>query len=143
METSETRKAGRVAGQHQRNKSDVQCRQRHCGSDARCMEEVAQRAIRGIADLSWRQAQAKLDGKEQQAFDEASWLEGRAQNLANDITRAKLHLSKNPEITALALEMLDPGLPAELMAYWEPRRPFDPDVIDEDEFDEDGKPLPF
>lgn len=97
----------------------------------------------GIADLSWRQAQAKLDGKEQQAFDEASWLEGRAQNLANDITRAKLHLSKNPEITALALEMLDPGLPAELMAYWEPRRPFDPDAIDEDEFDEDGKPLPF
>ncbi|TYO67577.1 hypothetical protein FXV83_05295 [Bradyrhizobium hipponense] len=86
----------------------------------------------GIADLSWRQAIAKLDGKEQQAFDEASWLEERAQNLANDIERAKLHLSKNPEITALALEMLDPGLPAELMALWEPRRPFDPTQVDED-----------
>ncbi|MET3911902.1 hypothetical protein ABID59_006269 [Bradyrhizobium sp. S3.3.6] len=86
----------------------------------------------GIAGLSWRQAIAKLDGKEQQAFDEASWLEERAQNLANDIERAKLHLSKNPEITALALEMLDPGLPAELMAHWEPRRPFDPAQVDED-----------
>jgi hypothetical protein len=97
----------------------------------------------GIADLSWRQAQDKLDGKEQQAFDEASWLEERAQNLANDIARTKLHLAKNPEITALALAMLDPGLPAALMAQWEPRRPFDPTEIDEDDLDEECQPPPF
>ena len=97
-----------------------------------------------IGDLSWKQAKDTLAGKGQQAFDEDSWLEKRVQNLANDIERAKLHLSKNPEITALALERLDPGLPAALMAYWEPRRPFDPTEIDEDdELDEDGKPLPF
>lgn len=99
--------------------------------------------VKDLAGLSWWQAKAKLDGKEQQAFDEASWLEKRAQNLANDIDRANLHLSKNPEITALALEMLDPGLPAALMALWAPRRPFDPNEIDADELDEDGEPLPF
>jgi hypothetical protein len=99
--------------------------------------------IEELRDLSWRQAQAKLAGKEKQAFDEDSWLEKRAQNLANDIDRANLHLSKNPEITALALEMLDPGLPASLMALWEPRRPFDPTEIDEDELDEEGQPLAF
>ena len=41
------------------------------------------------------------------------------------------------------LEMLDPGLPAALMAHWAPRRPFDPTEIDEDELDEDGQPLAF
>ena len=93
--------------------------------------------------LSWRRAQAELKGTGTQAFDEDSWLEERAQNLANDIIRYKLYLSKKPEVTALALEMLDPGLPAALMAHWEPRRRFDPNEIDEDELDEDGKPPPF
>ena len=49
-------------------------------------------------------------------------------------------------MTALALEILDPGLPAALMAHWAPpapRRPFDPNEIAEDELDEDGKPWPF
>jgi hypothetical protein len=93
--------------------------------------------------LSWGQAQAKLKGTGTQAFDEYSWLEERAQNLADGIVRAKLHLSKDIEITALALEMLDPGLPAALMAHWEPRRPFDPNDVNEDELDEDGNPPPF
>lgn len=93
--------------------------------------------------LSWGQAQAMLEGKEKQAFDKDSWLEERAQNLADDIVRAKLHLAKDIEITALALEMLDPRLPAALMAHWAPPRPFDPNEIDEDELDEEGEPLPF
>jgi hypothetical protein len=96
-----------------------------------------------LKGLSWRQAQAKLKGMGTRAFDEDSWLEERAQNLANDIARAKLHLSKDIEVTALALERLDPGLPAALMAHWAPRRPFDPNAIDEDELDEEGEPLPF
>ena len=100
--------------------------------------------IKELEGLSWRQAQAKLkETEEEQSFDEDSWLEERAQNLANDIARAKLHLSKNIEVTALALEMLDPGLPEALMAHWAPRRRFDPDAIEEDELDEDGEPLPF
>jgi hypothetical protein len=77
--------------------------------------------------LSWGQAQSKLKGTGRQEFDEDSWLEERAQNLANDIARAKLHLSKNIEVTALALERLDPGLPEALMAHWTPRRPLEPD----------------
>lgn len=64
----------------------------------------------GIGDLSWRQAQDTLEGKEKQAFDKDSWLEERAQNLADGIIRAKLRLSRDIEVTALALEMLDPGL---------------------------------
>jgi hypothetical protein len=96
-----------------------------------------------VKDLSWRQAQAKLEGEEEQAFDKDSWLEERAQKLADGIVRAKLHLAKDIEITALALEMLDPGLPAALMAHWAPPRPFDPTQLAKDELDEDGEPLPF
>lgn len=96
-----------------------------------------------IEDLSWKRARDTVAGKDKQAFDEDSWLEERARNLADDIRRYKLALSRNPEITALALEMLDPGLPAELMAHWEPRRPFDPARLADDELDEDGQPLPF
>jgi hypothetical protein len=100
--------------------------------------------VENLADLSWKQARAKREGKEKQAFDEDSWLEERAQNLADDIRRYKLALSRNPEITALALEKLDPGLPAELMAYWEPRRPFDPDEAPAYvELDEDATPEEF
>jgi hypothetical protein len=97
----------------------------------------------GIGDLSWRQAQDTLEGKEKQAFDKDSWLEERAQNLANDIARADLRLSRDIEVTALALAMLDPGLPEALMAHWAPRRRFDPDEIDEEELDEEGQPQPF
>ncbi|WP_063980261.1 ParB/RepB/Spo0J family partition protein [Bradyrhizobium sp.] len=97
----------------------------------------------GIEDLSWKQARDTAAGKDRQAFDEESWLEERARNLADDIRRYKLALSRNPEITALALEMLDPGLPAELMAHWEPRRPFDPTQMAEEELDEEGQPRPF
>jgi hypothetical protein len=99
--------------------------------------------VKELKGLSWGQANAKLKGSGAQAFDEDSRLEQRAQNLANDIARAKLHLSKDIEVTALALERLDPGLPAALMAHWEPRRRFDPHAVDEDELGEDGKPLPF
>jgi hypothetical protein len=88
-------------------------------------------------DLSWGQAQAKLKGTGTQEFDEESRLEERAQNLADDIARAKLHLSKDIEVTALALEKLDPGLPAALMAHWAPGRPLDPDAVEEDELDVD------
>jgi hypothetical protein len=99
--------------------------------------------VQELEGLSWTQAQAKLKGTGTQAFDEDSWLEERAQNLANDIARAKLHLSKNIEVTALALERLDPGLPAALMAHWAPRRLFDPHAVDEDDLDENGEPIPF
>jgi hypothetical protein len=63
--------------------------------------------------------------------------------LADDIRRAKLHLSKDIEVTALALEILDPQLPEALRAHWAP--PHDPNPVDEDEdaVDVDGQPLPF
>jgi hypothetical protein len=93
--------------------------------------------------LTWKQAWAKHNGAKKEDFDYDSWLEERAQNLANDIARAKLHLAKDIEVTALALEILDPNLPAALMAHWAPPRPFDPHAVDEDELDEDGGPLPW
>jgi hypothetical protein len=98
-----------------------------------------------LRDISWREAQRVIkgdgDGKE---FDYDSWLEERAHNLAKDIDRAKLHLSKSIEVTALALEMLDPHLPEALMAYWGPPRPFDPHApADEDEWDDDSEAPPF
>jgi hypothetical protein len=99
--------------------------------------------VKELKDLSWPQAQAKIKGATVEDFNYESWLEERAQNLADDIARAKLHLSKDIEVTALALEMLDPGLPEALMAHWAPPRLFDPDAIDEDELDEDGQPPLF
>jgi hypothetical protein len=98
-----------------------------------------------LKNLSWGQAQSKLKGSGRQEFEKDSWLEERAQNLANDIARAKLHLAKDIEVTALALEMLDPGLPAALMEHWGPPRLFDPDEVDEDELDVDinDEPHPF
>ena len=100
--------------------------------------------VKDLEDLSWGQAQAKLKGMGKKAFDEVSWLEERAQNLANDIARAKLHLSKDIEVTALALEMLDPGLPEALMAHWGPPRLFEPDAVDtENDVDIDGNPNPY
>jgi hypothetical protein len=99
-----------------------------------------------IEDLSWKQARDKLAGKEKQAFDVDSYIEGRAGSLASAIARAELHLSRDIEVTARALEMLDPGLPEALMAHWTPQpppRPFDPDAVDEDELDEEGQPYPF
>lgn len=100
--------------------------------------------VKDLAKLNWKQAQTKLDGKEKQEFDENSWREERAQNLADDIRRYKIALTRNPEITALALEILDPGLPQELMAYWEPRRPFDPNAEPAYvELDEDAPPEEF
>jgi hypothetical protein len=97
----------------------------------------------GIGDLSWRQAQSTLAGKDRQAFDEDSYIEGRAESLASAIVRAELHLSRDIEVTARALEMLDPGLPEALMAHWAPRPLFDPDEIPGDDLDEEGQPHPF
>lgn len=98
-----------------------------------------------IEDLSWKQARDTLAGKDRQAFDEDSYIEGRAESLASAIARAELHLSRDIEVTARALEMLDPGLPEALMAYWAPPRPFDPTKIlpEEEELGEDGQPHPF
>jgi hypothetical protein len=98
-----------------------------------------------LEDISWREAQRKIKGEKREEFDYDSWLEERAHNLAKDIDRAKLRLTTSPEVTALALEMLDPGLPEALMAYWAPPRPFDPHArADDDDWDdEDGGAPPF
>jgi hypothetical protein len=96
-----------------------------------------------LRDISWGQARAKFNEGGEEEFNYDSWLEERAQNLANDISRAKLHLAKDIKVTARALEILDPGLPEALRAHWEPPRPFDPDAVDEDELDEDGNPPLF
>jgi len=67
--------------------------------------------VKELRGISWGEAQRKIKGDATgKEFDYDSWIEERAHNLANDIDRAKLHLS-NIEVTALALEKLDPQLP--------------------------------
>jgi hypothetical protein len=92
-----------------------------------------------LRDISWMEAQRRIKGDESTEFDYDSWLEERAHNLAKDIDRAKLHLSKSIEVTALALEILDPQLPQALMAHWSPPRPFDPHAPADEGDDEDSE----
>lgn len=93
-----------------------------------------------ILDLSWNSARARAQGIEEQAELE-DWREAEAQKLVDAIVRAKLggSLTKNPDITAIALAKLNDGLPQALMAAWaedgeeDPPVPFDPHDVEGDE----------
>lgn len=82
-----------------------------------------------ILEMSWNRARLRAQGTEDQAELE-DWREAEAQKLIDDIVRAKLggRLTKNPDITAIALAKLHDGLPQALMAEWtEPAEtPYDP-----------------
>lgn len=95
-----------------------------------------------IADASWDMARIIANGRTEESQLE-DWLEAEANKLVEDIVRYKLggRLTKNPDITALALAKLNEGLPAALIEYWreEPEeqvREFDPyaHLPDEDNF---------
>ncbi|MHC2401411.1 ParB-like chromosome segregation protein Spo0J [Bradyrhizobium barranii subsp. barranii] len=93
-----------------------------------------------IGELTWNSARLRAQGIEEQAELE-DWREAEAQKLVEDIARAKLggRLTKNPDITAIALAKLHDGLPQALMAQWTadednlPLEPFDPHADDADE----------
>ena len=89
-----------------------------------------------IANLSWDSARIRADGgAEQRELDD--WRETEANKLVDDIRRNKLEsrLTKNPDITALALAKLNEGLPPALMEYWKQELDyeFDPHAAGPDE----------
>ena len=92
-----------------------------------------------IAGLSWESARRKADGITEER-DYEDWFEAEANKLVDDIVRYKLggRLTKNPDITALALAKLNEDLPAALSEYWrqmqgDEERGFDPHAPGRDE----------
>lgn len=85
-----------------------------------------------ILELSWNSARSRAQGVQEQAALE-DWREAEAQKLVDALQGAKLigRLTKNPDITAIALAKLNDGLPQALMAAWE-----EPDEIRFDPHDE-------
>lgn len=79
--------------------------------------------------LSWGQARMRLEGRVEE-MDAQDWREAEADKIVEALQRARLagRLTKNPDITAIVLDKLKDGLPAELMAEWtaDTDRPFDP-----------------
>jgi ParB-like chromosome segregation protein Spo0J len=86
-----------------------------------------------IRDMTWNTARLRAQGREEYQELE-DWREAEARKLVDAIVNAKLgtRLTKNTDITAIALAMLNEGLPQALMAEWtaedeeEPLVPFDP-----------------
>jgi hypothetical protein len=76
-----------------------------------------------LADLTWKRAlredyYAPEDGGKKWDADE--WMEREANKIVEALMKANIGfmLRKQPEITAMALERLDPNLPAFLMREW-------------------------
>jgi hypothetical protein len=87
--------------------------------------------------LTWAKARRVAEGR-QDDMELEDWRAREADELVKALHRAKLipRLTRNPDITALALAQLAEGLPAALMAEWteEEERPFDPhEPVDADE----------
>jgi phage gp16-like protein len=84
--------------------------------------------------LSWSQAQMKAKGIPEDR-EHGDWLEAEADKLVSDIVRAKLgtRLTKNPDITGLALAKLNENLPAALVEMWRQEPAFDPHAGGEDD----------
>ncbi|MCP1774374.1 hypothetical protein ACVIU4_010424 [Bradyrhizobium barranii subsp. barranii] len=72
-----------------------------------------------VLEMSWNTARGRAQGITEDAELE-DWREAEAQKLVEAIARAKLgaRLTKNPDITAIALAKLNDGLPQALMAQW-------------------------
>jgi len=80
-----------------------------------------------INDMSWGKARWNAKGGRED-HEHADWIEAEADKLVEDILRFKLgtRLTKNTDVTALALAKLNPALPDALMAEWAPEPEFDP-----------------
>jgi hypothetical protein len=86
-------------------------------------------ALEDLMGLNWWQARRRAEGHpDLKEVDD--WREEKADELVLALNRAKLagRLTKDPDITALALAKLSSELPEQLIAQWndETERPFDP-----------------
>jgi hypothetical protein len=77
---------------------------------------VAARA-RALSALTWKQARRVLDEKAVD-FDADHWREQQTEKLVGELLKAKIVLSKYPDIAALAIERIDPDLPRALVFAW-------------------------
>jgi hypothetical protein len=86
-----------------------------------------------IKAMSWGKARWNAKGGLED-HEHEDWIEAEADKLVGDILRFKLgtRLTKNTDVTALALAKLNPGLPDALMAEWAPEPEFDPHQNDPD-----------
>jgi ParB-like chromosome segregation protein Spo0J len=93
-----------------------------------------------IVSLSWESARRRADGIiEEREYED--WFEAEANKLVEDIIRHKLggRLTKNPDVTALALAKLNEDLPAALSEHFrqmlggDDQRQFDPHAPGPDE----------
>jgi hypothetical protein len=70
-------------------------------------------------DVSWQEAQRHKWGNQQDDFDQDEWVTKMATKMAKQIAHnVGPYLTRRPYITALALEMLHPDLPKELIRNW-------------------------
>jgi hypothetical protein len=70
-------------------------------------------------DVSWREAQRHQWGQEQVRHTYDEWAQEMAKKMAKQIAHnVGPNLTMRPDITALALEMLHPDLPKELIREW-------------------------
>jgi hypothetical protein len=86
-----------------------------------------------ISGMSWANARWNAKGGRED-HEHADWIEAEADKLVDDIRRFKLgtRLTKNTDVTALALAKLNPALPRALMVEWGPEPGFDPHENDPD-----------
>ena len=71
-----------------------------------------------LIPLSW--IKARLFGLETEIGNREEWIEKKARMIVDALLKAKIGqgLSKDPEVTALALQMLNPSLPGALARQW-------------------------
>ena len=69
-------------------------------------------------DYTWDKARRQSDTS--QEFSSEEWTEKKAKGIVDALLKAKIGqgLAKNPEVTARALQMLNPRLPAALVRQW-------------------------
>jgi len=72
---------------------------------------------KSLSALTWKQARRVLDEKAVD-FDADDWREQQTEKLVGELLKAKIVLSKYPDITALAIERIDPDLPRALVLAW-------------------------
>jgi hypothetical protein len=87
-----------------------------------------------IKAMSWGKARWNAKGGREYDHELEDWIEAEANKLVDDILRFKLgtRLTKNTDVTALALAKLNPRLPDALMAEWAPEPEWDPHENDPD-----------
>jgi ParB-like chromosome segregation protein Spo0J len=66
--------------------------------------------------LTWARARREKSGKERDYDDD--WIETEAHKLVEALRKARIVLTKNPEVTALALRILHDDLPGALISEW-------------------------